>query len=254
MPILAEMCTSWPSRSNGLCRHSRNLSAIALGVFAVAQLRQHDGEFVAALARQRVAAAQAVLQAQRHLLQQLVALDVAERVVDQLEAVKVDEHHRQLGQLALGLDHGQAEAVLEQHAVRQVGQDVVVGLVGDDFLGALAVGDVARHAVGAEEFELLHFLVGHVHADRIERDRHQGVVEGAVLAAAAVALQAQFDVARGALVDAALVEHVARALQVFFVHQDRVVLADQLIAREAEQLVGAVVDEGEACLRGSACR
>ena len=60
--------------------------------------------------------------------------------------------------LALGLDHGQAQAVLEQHAVRQVGQDVVVGLVGDHFLGALAVGDVARHAVGAEELELLHFL------------------------------------------------------------------------------------------------
>jgi hypothetical protein len=61
--------------------------------------------------------------------------------------------------LALGLDHGQAQAVLEQHAVRQVGQDVVVGLVGDHFLGALAVGDVARDAVGAEEFVLLYFVV-----------------------------------------------------------------------------------------------
>jgi hypothetical protein len=171
---------------------------------------------------------------------------VAEGVVDQLEAVQVDEHHRELGLLALGLDHGQAEPVLEQDAVRQVGQDVVVGLVGDDFLGALAVGDVARHAVGAEELQLPHFLVGHVHADRVQRDRHQGVVEGAFLVRAGVALQAQLDVARGAFVDAALVEGIARALQVFVVHQDRVMLADQLFAPVAEQLVGAVVHEGEA--------
>jgi hypothetical protein len=53
---------------------------------------------------------------------------------------------------------------------------------------------------------------------------------------AGVALQAQLDVARGALVDAALVEHIARALQVFVVHQDRVMLADQFVARVAEQL------------------
>jgi hypothetical protein len=36
-----------------------------LGVVAVAQLGQHDGELVAALARQRVALAQAFLQAHR---------------------------------------------------------------------------------------------------------------------------------------------------------------------------------------------
>jgi hypothetical protein len=47
-----------------------------------------------------------------------------------------------------------------------------------------------------------------VHADRVERDRLQGVVEGTLDAAAGVALEAQLDVARGALVDAALVEVV----------------------------------------------
>ncbi|MNM29420.1 hypothetical protein D3C81_399610 [compost metagenome] len=215
-------------------------------ILAVAQFRQHDGKFIAALARQRVAAAQAVLQAQRHLLQQLVALDVAERVVDQLEAVQVDEHHGQFRQLAARLDHGQAQAVLEQHAVRQVRQDVVVGLVRDDFLGALAVGDVARYAVGAEILLLPGLVIEAVHADRIERNRHQRIAEGTVAAAAAMALQAQFHIARGALVDAALIEGVARPFLVFIVHEDRVMTADQLFAAKAQQLVHAVVDEGDA--------
>jgi len=227
-------------------QHFEELVGHHARVVAVAQLGQHDGEFVAALARQRVALAQTLLQAAGGLLQQLVALDVAERVVDELEAVQVDEHDGEFRLLALGLDDGQAQAVLEQDAVRQVGQDVVVRLVRDDFLGALAVRDVARHAVGAVELELAHFLVGHVHADRVQRDRHEGVVERAFLVGAGVAFQAQLDVARGALVDAALVEHVARAFLVLVVHEDRVMLADQLFALVAEQLVGAVVDEREA--------
>ncbi len=124
----------------------------------------------------------------------------------------------------------------------------MVGLVGDHFLGPLAVRDVARHAVGAEELALPDVLVGDVHADRIERDRHQGVVEGALDAAARVALEAQLDVARSPLVHPALVEHVAGPLLVLVVHQDRVMLADQFIARKAQQLLGAVVDEGELAL------
>jgi hypothetical protein len=58
-------------------------------------LQQHD-ELVAAQARHHVARAQRLLEAQRRLVQQLVAGFVAERVVDELEAVEVDEHHRDL--------------------------------------------------------------------------------------------------------------------------------------------------------------
>ena len=65
MPIEAEMCTSWPSRSNGWLQALEELVGDHARVVAVAQLGQHDGELVAALARQRVAAAQAFLQAHR---------------------------------------------------------------------------------------------------------------------------------------------------------------------------------------------
>ncbi|MNS93473.1 hypothetical protein D3C72_1276520 [compost metagenome] len=122
----------------------------------------------------------------------------------------------------------------------------MIGLVGDDFLCALAVGDVARHAVGAEVFLLFRFLIVAVHADRIERNRHQGVVEGTVAASAAMALQAQFHIARGALVEATLIEGIARPLLVFIVHEDGIMAADQLFAAKAQQLVHPVVDEGDA--------
>ena len=215
-------------------------------ILAVAQFRQHDGEFIAALARQGIAAAQTILQAQRHLLQQLIALHVAQGIVDQFKTVQVDEHHGQLRQLAPRLDHGQAQAVLEQHAIRQVRQDVVIGLVGDDFLGPFAVGDVARHAIRAEIFLLFRVVIEAVHADRIERNRHQRVVEGTVAATAAMALQAQFHIARGALVEAALIEGIARPLLVFVVHEDGIMAADQLFAAKAQQLVHPIIDEGDA--------
>ena len=93
---------------------------------------------------------------------------VAERVIDELEAVQVDEHHRQFSALAPGLQHRQAKPVLEQHAVRQVGQDVVVGLMMDDGLGTLARADVARDAVRADIGRRVRIAFFTVHADRVK--------------------------------------------------------------------------------------
>ena len=59
-----------------------------------AETFQQDDELVAAVAGHRVASARhARPEAQRNLLQQHVALVVAERVVEALEAVEVDEQH-----------------------------------------------------------------------------------------------------------------------------------------------------------------
>ena len=66
--------------------------------------------------------------------QQFVADHVSERVVDALEFVDVDVEH---GQLPVRRDVGQfaPEPFAEQRAVRQIGQRVVMGEVGDAFLG-----------------------------------------------------------------------------------------------------------------------
>jgi hypothetical protein len=105
---------------------------------------EEDDELVAALARDGVLQADALGEAPRHLPQQLVADVVAERVVDVLEVVEVDEEHRDLALGALRVGDGMREAVLQQRAVRQPREVVVVGQVLDPLLDHLAVGDVAR--------------------------------------------------------------------------------------------------------------
>ena len=104
-------------------------------------LQQHD-ELVAAEPRDDVARAQAFAQARAHLAQQHVAGLVAERVVDDLEAVEVDEQHRELAVVAPRRLDRQPEQLREHHAIRQAGEAVVRREVLDALLGALARRDV----------------------------------------------------------------------------------------------------------------
>jgi len=114
-------------------------------ILAVYAFEQHD-EFIAAQARQGVAFAQARRQLPGHLLQQFVAHMVAQGVVDVLEAVQVDEQHGQLLLVARGAQQRVLQAVVEQQAVRQRRQRVVVRHVVELFLRLLDQGDVAEHA------------------------------------------------------------------------------------------------------------
>ncbi len=91
----------------------------------VEAVEQH-GELVAAEARDGVGRAHALAQALGDRDQQLVADRVAERVVDGLEVVDVDEQH---GDGRIGLGERLVDAVDEQRAVGQTRERVVVGLV-----------------------------------------------------------------------------------------------------------------------------
>ena len=127
-----------------LLRHLRDVrGALHLG--------QHHHELVAADAADGVADAQLLHQAQRHFLQQHVADGVAERVVDGLEAVEVDEHHRGLLAVAVGQRERLLQAVLQQAPVGQAGERVVVGEVLGARVGLLqldgALGDRALERV-----------------------------------------------------------------------------------------------------------
>ena len=92
-------------------------------------LGQHHHELVAADAADAVADAQLLHQALRHFLEQRVAHAVSERVVDGLEAVEVDEHHRGLLPVAVAQGERLAEPVLQHPAVGKPGQRVVAGHV-----------------------------------------------------------------------------------------------------------------------------
>ena len=88
---------------------------------------QDDHEFVATEPCHRIVGAQGIGQAAGHLLEQGVADMMAQRVVDGLEAVQINEQDGQLGVILGSGIHGLAEALLEQRAVGQAGQCIVVG-------------------------------------------------------------------------------------------------------------------------------
>ncbi len=120
-------------------------------VVARSHFGQQQRELVAAESRQRVAAAQTSLQSIGYRFQQPVAHRMTERVVDDLESIEIEEHHREATLVPLRLSDREAEAILQQRAVRQVRQQVVIGLKVDDLLCFFALGNVARSAVRADE-------------------------------------------------------------------------------------------------------
>ena len=103
---------------------------------------QQQRELVAAQARHRVALAQRPEQPLRDALEQAVAHAVAQRVVDDLEAVQVQEQHGQPLARAVRVGHRHRETVVEQHPVGQAGERVLVGQAADTLLRPLALGDV----------------------------------------------------------------------------------------------------------------
>jgi len=136
--------------SNGSGQHFEHLLRDDRGVGALAEILQYQRELVAAQPADGVAGAHRVREASRHRYDQLVARRVAQRVVDHLEAVQVDEHHRSDPVFALGLREALGEPVLEQRPVGQARQVIVVRQVNQPLLGALAFGDVlgdARDAI-----------------------------------------------------------------------------------------------------------
>ena len=137
MPMLVPMITWWPWTSNGSEKRLDQLGGKLAGVGRPGAAL-HDGEFVAAEAGHRIDAAHHALQPLGHRAEQRIADRMAERIVDALEAVEVEEHDRELFAAAERLLH----LVAEQHAVRQIGQRVVARHVHDLGLGLAALGDV----------------------------------------------------------------------------------------------------------------
>ena len=141
-----------PLERDGLLdRHPHALDRVK-HVRAASDLRQQDPELVAAEARDGVGGAQRGLEAPAQLDEQLVARGMAQRVVDLLEAVEIDDRDRAP---CVGppprVDHV-ADPVVEQRPVGESGQRIVEGLVlverglrEQRRLGLLVLGDVLDH-------------------------------------------------------------------------------------------------------------
>ena len=102
----------------------------------------HDGEFVAAEPRDKIAGTHRLEQPRRDALQELVADQMAQRVVDALEFVDVDidDRKRRLS----GLRQQPFGVALEQRAVRQIGQRVVMSEMLDLGRHAPVLGDILQ--------------------------------------------------------------------------------------------------------------
>ncbi len=106
-------------------------------------LEQHR-ELIAAEARHGVGGARGLDDALRHRLQQAVAGVVAERVVDVLEVVQIEEHDRDRALAALRERQCVLHAVAEQVAVGEQRQRIVEGQLAQLLLERLALADVAE--------------------------------------------------------------------------------------------------------------
>ena len=143
-------------------------------VAGIAEFAQHHGELIATQARQRVATADAILQSGGNLAQQVVAGGMPERVVDVLEAIQIHVDHRDLLAVATGAGQCLAEPILEQQAIGQAGEGVMLRLV-RELVGQFAMldGDGSQAAARGEQLPV--FIVGLARhradqADRPERD------------------------------------------------------------------------------------
>ena len=170
MPIDSDTLSGFSPACTGARKLSsvRSASSTAPCSTSLVALHEH-GELVAAEARDHVLLAHGAHEPGRDAAQQLVADRVAERVVDALEVVEVDEHHGDLVRAAR-LER-LAHALGEQRAVGEPGQRIVVGLMGELVLQVAQLGDGLLEAVELQRG-------GRVGGQRLEQ-RAVGVGEAA---------------------------------------------------------------------------
>ena len=119
------------------------------------QIIDEHGELVARQPADDRVLAQIARQPLAQDFQRAVAGGVAEGVVDLLEAVQIQIQQRERALVAARARDRLLQQMLELHAVRHLGERVVARQVADAPLGALALGDVARHVDIALELRVL---------------------------------------------------------------------------------------------------
>lgn len=123
-------------------------------VLRIIDIGDQDRELVTAEPRHGVVGAQGPADARADFLEQFVADQMTDAVVDDLEAVEVEEQHReQPRRIAPEARQRVSEAIEQQRAIRQAGERIVQGFVLQPQLDLLAHLDlVAQFAVGVREF------------------------------------------------------------------------------------------------------
>ncbi|MGX1398666.1 hypothetical protein AB7M70_008075 [Bradyrhizobium japonicum] len=196
---------------HGLGERHEQPSRDALDIVDLTALVEDHHELVAAEACDNVGFPQRTAQPAPNFEQEQIASLMAERIVDDLEAVEIDEQHRETVIVALSFVDRLPQQPVEGLAVRQVGQAVMRGEVFDPLVGLVLLvgaieilhreGDVVGEALQQlDELGREGLLLGrHVDHDadglvvRDQRERRAG--------ARAVALQDGMEGAHTAVID-----------------------------------------------------
>ena len=198
--------------------------------------RQEHGKLVSADAGDDVGVAHSRGNHSADVADHLIAACVAERVIDVLEAVDVDQQHRRLPAVAIDERHFLREALLELAPVEQPGQPVAIGELTYERLAALAFGGVADRAQHERS------LVG---LERADAD-----LDGELGAILAATVQIEVATHRPSLripQTASLVS--AMAVPQPLGDQDPDALSDQLLAAVAEHPLSLCVGERDMAVR-----
>ena len=114
------------------------------GAVEIGGVLQQQRELVSAQARDGVLGAQAPGQAMAHFHQKPVADLLAQRVVEDLEAIQIEEEDRQVGAGALRAGQGVGQAIHEEGTVGQPGQGIAEGLADELVQPARELVDLLR--------------------------------------------------------------------------------------------------------------
>jgi len=114
-------------------------------ILGTSHFRQQNHEFIATVTAHRVRTAHTPCQSTRDGRQELVAGRMAQSVVDALEAVQVDEQHRQRTAMATCRCDRPVEPVGQQQPVRQASEDIVLRQMGHSERQRARCAHVVKH-------------------------------------------------------------------------------------------------------------
>ena len=162
-----------------------------------------------------------------------------EGVVDQLEAVEIDEDHRQRFAIPARLHDGKFQPVHEQAAVRQSGQNVVAGLKSKAVVSEFLVGDIPGDPIVA----MVASQIGQARSGGRALQRSQRQIKVTMAGFRLVELQSQLD--RAAFSGAQMPDRRFGSFEILVGDQRGKINAQQIEAIMSQQGLDAVADEAE---------
>ena len=210
-------------RTNGFDQAAGN----RFGLLPVCQPRQNNGELVTTAACQRILITQNPPQAHRNGTQQIIARLVAQGIIDVFKVIQIQPHRGRFAARIAIFPQRLSQALVEQDAVRQTGEIIVMSHMMNLCICRPLVGDI----IGNQQHIVMMLIV-------TPDDRGAGVNNPL-----AARRHQQPLIALHSLSALRGIGELHKVFAHFGSHALRPALADKIALRPAEQLFGFVVDQ-----------